>query len=268
MIINKIYSSLKFTICSAFIVSLLLLTSCSKEDALPEEQGNIACFKKETSIYSDGEKTGTTKYIYNEHNLVEIELSYDLQLNLTDSTHHMYNSAGQAIRKYSYNFPYTYTQERTYSYNANGEEVSNELRENGELFNQSELFRGENGRVDSVHVTSQGIKTRHLYTYDQDTVRKIGEYDPSNNLIRVREYTYSGNETVIWNYDGNDKLITKTVLRYDEMGREISIQVYLKDNELSSEGQTEYDSHGNIVRKITNFIGFVMYVYETTWECP
>lgn len=264
---NKRFQSLLFKYAfSALVGSMLFLASCSPDD-VPELPNEKKCFKKETTISIDGVPVASIAYFYNADDLLELELAYDLQMNLTDSTHYTYNSDEKLTRRYSYNFPFAYWQEQTYSYNAKGNEIMNELQVNGSMYNRFQLFRGEDEFVDSVHVTAQGVLTRHLYTSDKDTVRAITEYDIMGNLRGKRIYTYSANKTVLTSYDAQSNVIAKTEITYDEQGREIMLKMFDGQDLLSITNQTEYDSNGNIIKVTTDYVGQGVYVYDTSWEC-
>lgn len=244
------------------------MSSCKKDDSpLPEDHSVKNCFKKETTVYEGSVKVGTTLYHYNDKDQLEQEISYDIQMNRTDSAHFTYTEDGLISKEYYYNFMNSMIQEKIYEYDSEGLEIMNQVTVNGVLVNRFELFRGEDGLVDSVHLNSQGIITRLIYVYENDKVKTINEYSTLGDLIRRREYTYADQETTLIIYGFQNNVETKNIIQYDEEGREVGLKVYDENDSLIIDRKTEYDEKGNVVKVTADYIGFAKYVYETTWEC-
>ena len=251
-----------------YVASLFLFSSCKQEDSLnPEPDRQIICIKTETVITQDGIPIGSTEHRYNVHDQLEVEITYDVFMHATDSAHFSFDEKGLVTRKYYYNITNDVTQIQTYAYDENGREIMNQLAINGSIYNRFDLFRGEDGDVDSIHVNSQGITTRHIYQYESDKVKWIREYDNNGNLINEREYIYDGQKTTLTMYNDNGEIITKTELLYDSKGQEVELMIYNAGGELIITRSTIYDERGNTIKVTTNYIGHGVYVHETSWTC-
>jgi hypothetical protein len=259
---------MKHTLKLFVLLALIIVSSCKEsESPIPNNQSTIECIKEHTLIYFNGAEIGTKRFVYDQNKLLEDELTFNPQNELTDSVHHSYDNNEQIIRSYYYNIVYDITQVQRWDHNGEGNVTSYELEVNGSVTSTQQYFYNPKGNLDSVNLVYNGVPTRQLYTYKSDALVLITTIDEQGSLSHTDSYNYLPLKTTIVRRDADNSFISAFEIITNESGQEVKWRQIEANGTASISRSTEYDDNGNIVKITDDYGSHGIYEYVTTWIC-